>query len=160
MRKAAATFLQAILVLLGLGVLVFLLWEPHLEGRNAHATAFEVYFKDPFLAYVYLASILFFTGLYQTIKLLGYAGRNRIFSQEAVSALRAIKHCALGMVAFVAVSALFIPLGAPADDDRPQGIVMRLVVAFVSITVAAAAAKFQRIVQQALGKSSENDPTA
>ena len=71
-----------------------MLWEPHVEGRNAHATTFEIYFKDPFLAFAYIASVPFFVGLYQAFKLLGYAGQNKIFTQEAVKALRTIKYCA------------------------------------------------------------------
>ena len=71
-----------------------MLWEPHVEGRNAHATLFEMYFKDPFLAYAYIASIPFFVALYQAFKVLGYVGQNKIFSQAAVKALRTIKYCA------------------------------------------------------------------
>jgi hypothetical protein len=37
-------------VVVGGAVFVFLLWEPHIEGRNAHATLFQIYFNDPFLA--------------------------------------------------------------------------------------------------------------
>jgi len=37
-------------VLIGVGVLAGLLWEPQIEGRNVNATQFEIYFKDPFLA--------------------------------------------------------------------------------------------------------------
>jgi len=37
MKKSAATLLQAALVLIGICALAFLLWEPHIEGRNAHA---------------------------------------------------------------------------------------------------------------------------
>jgi hypothetical protein len=159
MKKGSAVFLQVILALFGMGALIFLLGEPHLEGRNAHATVFEVYFKDPFLAYVYLASIAFFTGLYQAIKVLGYAGRDRIFSQEAVNALRTIKYCALAMIAFVAVSVIFMPLGAPEDDDGPQGVVMRGVVIFGSIVVAMMAAMFERILKNAVDIKSENDLT-
>jgi len=87
-------FLQAVTVLMGIGALAFLLWEPHLEGRNAHATPFEIYFEDPFLAYVYFGSIPFFVGLYQAIKVLGYAGQDKVFSQAAVTAVRTMKHCA------------------------------------------------------------------
>jgi hypothetical protein len=58
-------FLQAVIVLIGIGALALMLWEPHIEGRNAHATLFEIYFNDPFLAYAYLASIPFFVALYQ-----------------------------------------------------------------------------------------------
>ena len=56
-----------------------------------HATLFEIYFKDPFLAYAYIASIPFFVALYQAFKVLGYAGQNKVFSQAAVKAMRTIK---------------------------------------------------------------------
>jgi len=96
-------FLQTVIVLIGMAALALLLWEPHIEGRNAHATLFEIYFKDPFLAYAYIASIPFFAALYQAFKVLGYAGRNEVFSQAAVKALRTIKYCAIGIIGFVAV---------------------------------------------------------
>jgi hypothetical protein len=57
MKRVSTTFLQVVIVLLGAGVLALLLWEPHLEGRNVNATLFEIYFKDPFLAYIYLAFV-------------------------------------------------------------------------------------------------------
>ena len=31
-----------VIVLIGIGALALLLWEPHVEGRNAHATLFEM----------------------------------------------------------------------------------------------------------------------
>src|SRR5919112_3119589 len=111
MKRSSAAFLQAVVVLIGVGVLALLLWEPHLEGRNARATPFEIYFKDPFLAYVYVASIPFFAALYQAFKVLGYAGQNKVFSQEAVRALRTIKYCALAITGFVAVGEIFIMFG-------------------------------------------------
>jgi len=81
------------------------LWEPQIEGRNAHATLFEVYFKDPFLAYAYLASTPFFPALYQAFKVLGYIGQNKAFSQATAKALRTIKRCALTIIGFVAAAA-------------------------------------------------------
>ncbi|MDP3794880.1 MAG: DUF2975 domain-containing protein, partial [Candidatus Sungbacteria bacterium] len=74
MKRSSTIFLQIVIVLIGIGVLALMLWEPHLEGRNVNATFFEIYFKDPFLAYVYLGSIPFFVGLYQAFKVLGYVG--------------------------------------------------------------------------------------
>jgi hypothetical protein len=50
-KRGATLFLRAVLVLIGIGALALLLWEPHIEGRNAHATLSAIYFKDPFLAY-------------------------------------------------------------------------------------------------------------
>src|SRR3954447_11636021 len=79
MKRSATVFLQIVIVLLGIGTLALLLWEPHLEGRNKHATLFEVYFTDSFLVYVYLGSIPFFVALYQAFTVLGYAGQNKIF---------------------------------------------------------------------------------
>src|SRR6476659_2809440 len=94
MKFGATVFLRAVLVLIGVGALAFLLWEPHVEGRNAHATLFAIYFKDPFLAYAYIGSIPFFVGLYHGFKVLGYAGSDKEFSRSAVRSLRTIKFCA------------------------------------------------------------------
>jgi hypothetical protein len=149
-------FLQVVIALIGIGALAFLLWEPLVEGVNAHATLFEKYF-NLFVGYVYLASIPFFVALYQAIKVLGYAGQNRIFSQEAVKALRTMKYCALAIIGFVAVSVVFMIGGD--REDRPGGTFMRILVAFPSIVVATAAAMFERILQKAVDMKSENDLT-
>ena len=157
MKRGSTIFLQAVIVLIGIGALTFMVWEPHVEGRNAHATLFEIYFKDPFLAYAYIGSIPFFVALYQAFKLLGYIGRNEIFSQAAVKALRTIKYCALAIIGFVAVSVVFMIGGD--RDDRPGGTFMRILVTFPSIIVATAAAMFERILQNAVDIKSENDLT-
>ena len=120
MKRSSTIFLQVVIVLIGIGALALLLWEPHIEGRNAHATLFEIYFKDPFLAYVYIASIPFFVALYQAFKVLGYAGQNKVFSQAAVKALRTIKYCAIAIIGFVVVEEIFMMLN-DGSDDRPAG---------------------------------------
>src|SRR5215218_8402846 len=109
-KRSSTAFLQIVIVLVGIGALALMLWEPHLEGRNARATPFEIYFKDPFLAFAYVASLPFFTALYQAFKVLGYAGRNEVISQAAVNALRTIKYCAIAIIGFVAVGEVFILL--------------------------------------------------
>src|SRR6266581_6863700 len=108
MKRRSTIFLQVVIGLIGIGTLALMLWEPHIEGRNVHATLFQIYFKDPFLAYAYVASIPFFVALYQAFKVLGYAGQNKVFSQEAVKALRTLKYCAIAIIGFVAVSVIFI----------------------------------------------------
>ena len=159
MKKCSTVFLQVVIVLFGLAILAFMLWEPHLEGRNVDATLFEIYFKDPFLAYVYVSSIPFFVGLYQAVKVLGYIRRDVVLSPTAVEALRTIKYCAMAIVGFVIVSAVFMPLSPPEDDDGPQGVVMRFFVIFGSIVAASVAAIFERILQNAVDLKSENDLT-
>ncbi len=74
MKRSSTIFLQVVIVLIAIGALALMLLEPHLEGRNAHATIFQIYVNDPFLAYAYTGSIAFFVALYQAFKLLGYVG--------------------------------------------------------------------------------------
>jgi len=158
MRRGSTLFLQIVIVLIGIGALALLLWEPRIEGRNAHATNFEIYFKDPFLALVYIGSIPFFVALYQAIKVLGYAGQNQIFSQPAVKALGNIKFCALIIVGFVVVEEIIILL-THGNDDPAGGIFMGVLITFGSIVIATAAAIFERILQNAVDIKSENDLT-
>ena len=146
--RGSTIFLQIVIVLIGIGALALMLWEPHIEGRNAHATLFQIYFNDPFLAYAYIASISFFAALYQAFKLLGYARQNRIFSQASVKAMRTIKLCATAMIGFVALGEIFILFSD--SDDRAGGVAMGIMIAFGAIVVAAAATVFERTLQDAV----------
>ena len=156
MKRSATVFLQAVIVFVGIGALALLLWEPQIEGRNAHATLFEIYFKDPFLAYAYLASIPFFVALYQAFTILGYVGQNKAFSPVTMKALRTIRFCALAIIGFVAVGELFIMLGD--SDDRAGGVFLGILITFGAVVVAAAAAMFERVLQSAV--DTENNLTA
>jgi len=146
--RSSTIFLQAVIVLIGIGALALMLWEPHIEGRNAHATLFQIYFNDPFLAYAYTTSISFFAALYQAFKVLDYIRQNRAFSPASVKALRTIKFCAMAMIGFVAAGEVFIMLGS--SDDRAGGVFIGIFIAFGSLVVAAAAAMFERIFQDAV----------
>src|SRR5260221_7224942 len=139
MKKSSTVFLQVVIVLIGIGALALMLWEPHLEGRNAHATLFQIYFNDPFLAYAYIASIAFFVALYQAFKLLGYVGRSDVFSQRSVKALRTIKYCAMSLVGFlVGAEAYFFIVQRSKVDHIAGGVMMGLFLIFFSVVVAAA----------------------
>ncbi len=157
MKKSSTVFLQVVIVLIGIGALTFLLVEPHLEGVNANASFFEVYL-DPFIVLVYVGSISFFVALYNAIKVLGYAGQNKIFSQAAVNALRTIKYCALIIIGFVVMEEVFIILNH-GNDDAAGGIMMGVFITFGSIVIATAAAMFERILENAVELKSENDLT-
>jgi hypothetical protein len=158
MKRSSTVFLQVVIVLIGIGALALLLWEPQIEGVNAHATLFEIYFKDPFLAFAYVASIPFFVALYQAFKVLGYAGQNKVFSPAAVKALRTIKFCAIAIIGFVVIEEIFIMLNHGSDDPA-GGVFMGILITFGSIVVATAAAMFERVLQNAVDMKSENDLT-
>jgi hypothetical protein len=160
MKRSSTVFLQVVIVLIGIGVLAFMLWEPHVEGRNAHATVFQIYFNDPFLAYAYAASLAFFVALYQAFRLLGYVARSEVFSQRSVKALRTIKYCAMCLVGSLLVAeAYFFFVQRHREDDIAGGVMMGLLLIFVSAVVATAAAMFERILQSAVELKSENDLT-
>jgi len=159
MKKSSTVFLQVVIVLIGIGALVLMLWEPHLEGRNVNATNFEIYFKDPFLAYAYTASIAFFVALYQAFKLLGFIGQNKVFSLNSVKALRTIKYCAMTLVVFIVGAEAYFFIAVRGKDDIAGGVAIGLVMIFLSAVIATAAAVFERTLQSAVDIKSENDLT-
>jgi len=152
-------FLQVVIALFGILVLALLLWEPQLEGRNVNATQFEIYFKDPFLAYIYLAFVPFFIGLYQVIRLLGYARRDEVFSPRSVRALRITKFCAIAVAMFFLGAEVYIFVFVRGTDDVAGGVMMGALIIFASAVVATAAAVFERILQNAVEMKTENDLT-
>jgi hypothetical protein len=150
MKRGFTIVLQVVVALLGVGLLALLLWEPQVEGRNVNATQFEIYFKDPFLAYIYLAFVPFFVGLYQAFKILGYARRSEMFSQRSVRALRIIKYCALTMAIFILGAEAYLCTFMRGKDNIAGGVMMGAFIIFVSAIIATAAAVFERILQMAV----------
>jgi hypothetical protein len=155
MNRNSTSFLKIVIVLIGIGALALLLWEPHLEGVNAHVPFFEVYL-DAFIALVYIGSIPFFMALYQAFKLLRYIGHNKVFSQPAVDTLRTIKYCAITIIGFVAAEEIFIMVNH-GNDDAAGAVFIGILITFGSIVIATAAAMFERLLQNAVDIKSEND---
>lgn len=159
MKRIATLFLQAVVVLIGIGTLALMLWEPNIEGRNVHSTLFEVYFKDPFLAYAYIASLSFFVALYQAFKILGYVRQNKTFSQATVKALRTIKYSSLALVGFIVAPVAYLFIVRPGDDIA-GGVAIGLFLIFVSVIIATAAAMFERKVENIAKLTSKSGLTA
>lgn len=152
MKRSSALLLQIAIVLIGLCALALLLGEPHLEGRNTHATLFAIYFKDPFLAFVYVGATPFFYALYRAFGLLGQVRQTGAFSAGSVEALHTIKRCAFAIMGFVAVGVVII-LMLGDGEDRPAGVFMSLLVTVGAIAIAIAAKVFARNLQNKLGRS-------
>ena len=159
MKRGSTIFLQIVIVLLGIGVLAALVWEPQVEGRNANATQFEIYFKDPFLAYIYVAFVPFFVGLYQGFKLLGYARRNEVFFPGSVRALRIIKYCALTTAIFILGAEAYLFIFISGTVDIAGGVAMGVFIILGCAVIGTAAAVFERILQNAVDIKAENDLT-
>ena len=160
MKRSSTIFLQVVIVLIGMLAASLLLLEPTKEGVNVHRTLFQVYFTDPFIAYIYLGSIAFFIALYKAIRLLGYVRRSEVFSHQSVKALRTIKHCAMTLVAFLFGAEAFIFIVQRSkSDDIAGGVMMGLILIFFSVVVATTAAVVEKTLQSAVDLKSENDLT-
>ncbi|MGE4170802.1 MAG: DUF2975 domain-containing protein [Candidatus Margulisiibacteriota bacterium] len=123
LKKSFFRILQGLVVLVGIAILGLLLWEPHLEGRNAHASWVQIYGHDPFLAYVYVGSISFFVGLYYLFKAVGYWGDHQVEGWQI--ALKRIRYCALTLMAFIAgAEAYFFLVQRGKVDDIAGGVMM------------------------------------
>lgn len=158
MKRISIVFLQAVIVLIGVGALALLLWFPLTEGRAANLDLFSIY-VDPFILYGYAASIAFFVALYKAFKLLGYIGQNKIFSSKSVKTLKSIKYCAIVLTVFIVLAGLYIKLFHNKKDDPAGFLAICIVTSFVSAVVATAAAIFEKLLQNAIDIKSENDLT-
>src|SRR5690606_5120170 len=108
-------------------------------------------YKDPFIIYIYIASIPFFVALYQAFKLLGYINKNKVFTQVSVNAVRNIKYCATAIVAFIMAAEVYLfVVQRSKSDDIAGGVMMGLFIIFVSAVIATAAAVFQKLLQNAV----------
>lgn len=158
MKKISIIFLQAVIVLIGIVALVILIRFPLTEGRAANLDLFSIY-SDPFILYGYAASIAFFVALYKAFRLLGYIGQNKVFSSNAVEALKSIKYCAIVLSILIVIAGLYIRISHNKEDDPAGFLAICIVTTFISIVVATAAAIFEKTLQNAIDMKSENDLT-
>ena len=158
MKGGSTVFLRIVIVLVGIGVLAALLRFPQTEGRAAHLSLVEVYL-DPGVAYGYTASIPFFVALYQAFRVLGYAARNEAFSERSLRAVRTIKHCAMLLIGFAVVGVVYLSVAIRGQDDIAGGVALGVVITLASSVIAAVAAVFEGLLQNAADMKSENDLT-
>ena len=151
-------FLQVVIVALGIAALAAWIRFPMTEGRAVNLDLFSIYW-DPVIAYMYVASIPFFVALYQAFKLLEYIGQNKVFSLSSVKALRAIKYCAIAIIAFIVAGVVLLVITQGGSEDLAGPVALGIMTTFVTIVIATAAAVFERTLQSAVDIKSENDLT-
>ncbi|MEZ4512722.1 MAG: DUF2975 domain-containing protein [Chloroflexota bacterium] len=157
MKRGSTLFLKFVICLIAIGVLIWLIWFPQLEGRATNLDLISIY-KDPLIIYTYIGSIPFFVGLYQALKLLEYIDSNNVFSQLSVNAMGKIKYCAIAFSGFIMLGILYIRLFIQGED--PAGVTgLGIITIFASIVIATTAAVFQSLLQNAVAIKSENDLT-
>ncbi|HRN70436.1 MAG TPA: DUF2975 domain-containing protein [Candidatus Woesebacteria bacterium] len=157
MKQSSTLFLKSVLIIIAIGIFTGLIWFPQTEGRAANLDLISIY-KDPFIIYIYIASIPFFVGLYQAFKLLNLIDANKAFSQGAINTLKNMKYASLSLIGFIILALFFIRFFAHGDDPAgPTG--LGIIVIFAVGIIGTAAAVFQRLLQNAIDIKSENDLT-
>lgn len=125
MKQTALRSVQGGIILFGVGTIALMLWEPHLEGRNVHSTLWQIYFDDPFLAFVYIASIPYFIALYHLYRLMENLRQDAFISGTSLTSIRTIRYCTWSLVGSITI-ALFSLFVYQQEDDIAGGVAIGL----------------------------------
>lgn len=159
MEKGTTLFLKTVLIVMGLPILAFCIFilpsiAKEILGYHPEYSNF-IY---AVLVVMYAAAIPFYWALYQSFKLLNLIDSNMAFSEDSVSALRNIKHCAYAIsIMYALIIPFFYFLGE--FDDAPGIILIGLILIFASLVIAFFSAILQKLLRDAIEFKSENDLT-
>lgn len=107
---------------------------------------------------MYTAAIPFFIGLYQTMKLLHYIDKNKVFSEMSVRALKRIAYCGVTIsVVYASVMPFFYIW--TQREDAPGLMVIGMFLTATPLIIAVFTAVLQRLLREAIAIKSENDLT-
>lgn len=151
MKHGSITFLKLVVIFIAIAVVVLMIRMPQTEGRAKDLDLISIY-ADPFIAYLYIASIPFFVSLYQVIKLLSFVEQDKIFSKNSVQAFKNIKNCALISIAFIIGAAIFIRINATPGDDPAGFIALCIFTSVISAVVAATSSVFANLLSKRVKK--------
>tara|TARA_R110002049_G_scaffold68159_3_gene176811 strand:- start:1308 stop:1787 length:480 start_codon:yes stop_codon:yes gene_type:complete len=158
MKKISIIFLRAVIVLIGIVALYIMIRFPLTEGRAENLDLFGIYF-DPFILYGYASSIVFFVALYKVFKLLGYIGKDKLFTLNSIRTLRSIKYCVIILSILITMAGIFIKIYHNNEDDPAGFLAICIIITFISITVAIVMAVLEKKLQKAVDLKSENEIT-
>ncbi len=157
MKQGSTFFLKVVILLIAIAALAGLIWFPQTEGRAANLDLISIY-TDPFIIYIYIASIPFFVGLYQAFKLLNFIDANKAFSQGAVNTLKNMKFASLSLIGFIVLAVFYIRFVASGDD--PAGpTALGIIINFRFYRNCNRCCCFSKTSQNAVDIKSENDLT-
>jgi uncharacterized membrane protein YbjE (DUF340 family) len=156
MKKSSTIFFQVAILIIGIVVLAIMIKFPLIEGRAENLDLISTY-TDPFIVYLYLASIAFFVALYQMFKLFEYIRQSKVFSPNFRKSLRAIKYCAIVLAILIVTAGLYIRIFHSKGDDPVGFLFICTVAAFISIIIAIVVTVFEKTLQRTIGIKSQKD---
>jgi hypothetical membrane protein len=153
MKRTVTLFLRVVILLIAATSLAGMIRFPQLEGRATNLDLISIY-KDPFIIYLYIASIPFFIILYQAFVLLGYIEQNKTFSKLSVRAVRNIKYFATVFIGLIVIGILYVRVFIKGDD--PAGpTALGIFTIFVFTIIGVTASVFEKRLQNAINKKSK-----
>lgn len=157
MKQSSTLFLKIVIILIVVATIAGMIWFPQAEGRARDFDLISTY-ANPFIIYMYIASIPFFFGLFQAFKLLTFIDSNKAFSKGAINTFKNMKYASLILIGFIFSGLLYIRFFANGED--PAGPTMfGLILSLVFGVIATAAGILQKLFQNAVDIKSENDLT-
>lgn len=150
--KVSTLLLRAVIIVAG--ALVFTFFAYLLPGALRED---EVVYQAILVA-LYSCLLPFFYVLHQSLRLLSYIDKNKIFSTDSIRRLTSIKY---GGAAIAGIATIALPFVATVgqQEDAPGVMVLGMFVIAAAIVVAAAALILQQLVQHAIDIKAENDLT-
>jgi uncharacterized membrane protein YbjE (DUF340 family) len=142
-KSRSIILLKAVIILTAVCALALMIRFPQIEGRATNLDLLSIY-KDPFIIYLYIASVPFFVALYQAFKLLSCINKNKIFSQVFGNAVRNIRYCAIIIIGFIigAEAYLFL-VERSKSDDIAGGVAMGIFLTVIFVVIASVAFVFE-----------------
>jgi hypothetical protein len=157
MKRSSTLFLKIVIVCIAITVIAGMIVFPQTEGRAANLDLVHIYL-DPFIIYIYVASISFFVGLYQAFKLLHLIDGNKAFSKDAINALKVMKIASISLIVFIILALCYIRFFVQGEDSTgPTMLGIMMIIGFG--VIATAAGIFQKLFQHAIDIKSEHDLT-
>ncbi len=153
MASSSTLFLRSVIFLIGAGVLALCIFVLPVGIRSDNSGMYR-----PILIGMYLPAIPFFIALFQGLKLLSFIDTNKVFSPSSINALKYIKYCGLAISALYTAGMPYI-FRVAEMDDAPGVAMLGFIFIFASLVIAAAAALFQKLLQNVIDIKSENELT-
>ncbi|WP_238942858.1 DUF2975 domain-containing protein [Planococcus beigongshangi] len=156
-RRASTIFLKAVLLFVaGVALALCVFGLPGMAAMDAKLHPETAYLQYPFLIAAYIFFTPFFIALYQMFKLLTLIDRGQAFSDAAVKALKAIRHCAFAIIAFIALGEL-ATIVLIRGEDITHIITIGGIITIGSAAVALFASLLQKLVRDAIRMKAENE---
>ncbi|MNJ41179.1 hypothetical protein D3C77_360930 [compost metagenome] len=155
--KRETFFLKFVVFLLAIPILALcIFFVPRFE--HVLAGSYPSYWIYIIQTAMYGSALVYFSALYQALKLLTYIDHNTAFSELSLQALKVIRNCAFTISCLYIIASPFLYFIAD-QEDAPGIIAFGLMIALASLTIGVFAAVLKKLLQNAIAIQSENELT-